>query len=36
MFNRELVKLILETFEQHEIVFLLGTRQTGKTKELRN
>ena len=31
MFNRELVKLILETFEQHEIVFLLGTRQTGKT-----
>ena len=31
MFNRELVNTILKNFDQHEIVFLLGTRQTGKT-----
>ena len=30
-FNRELIEVILKKFDQHEIVFLLGTRQTGKT-----
>lgn len=31
MYDRTLLPLILKNFSQHEVVFLLGTRQTGKT-----
>ncbi|MCP4295982.1 MAG: AAA family ATPase, partial [Proteobacteria bacterium] len=31
MYPRELTKTVLKQFYSHEIVFLLGTRQTGKT-----
>lgn len=31
MFKRELGQTILQRFDSHEVIFLLGTRQTGKT-----
>lgn len=31
IFERDIANSILDEFSGHEIVFLLGTRQTGKT-----